>query len=127
MLDASTADTRSVVSRGIKLLSFACCGLVVLSFAMFARDQMAGASVHQQTELSNPNSADSTPTVPSKPEAQPGRLINRAAKALTSPFDAIVRSSNAWVQHGLPALVALLVYGLGLGYLARYSSGLSRR
>jgi hypothetical protein len=115
-----------VISRGIKLLSFGCCALIVLSFTMFARDQMAGASVHQQTELSSPNSANPTPTAPTKPEAQPGRFINHAAKTLTSPFDAIVRSSNAWVQHGLPAIVALLVYGLGLGYLARYSSGLSR-
>jgi hypothetical protein len=127
MLDAAAADTRTVISRAIKLVSFACCALVVLSFTMFARDQMAGASVHQQTELSSPNSAASAPTTPSKPEAQPGRFINHAAKTLTSPFDAIVRSSNAWVQHGLPAFVALLVYGLGLGYLARYSSGLSRR
>jgi hypothetical protein len=127
MLEASTAETGFVISRGIKLLSFACCGLVVLSFVMFARDQMAGASVHQQTELSNPNSAGSTSTAPSKPEAQPGRFINSAAKTLTSPFDAIVRSSNAWVRRGLPTIVALLVYGLGLGYLGRYSSGLSRR
>jgi hypothetical protein len=99
----------------------------VLSFTMFARDQMAGASVHQQTELTAGTNEASTPAAPSKPEGQPGRFINRAAKTLTSPFDAIVRSSNAWVQHGLPAIVALLVYGLGLGYLARYSSGLSRR
>jgi hypothetical protein len=117
-----------VISRSIKLVSLACCVLVVLSFAMFARDQMAGASVHQQTELASPNTATTTmPAPPSKPEGQPGRFINQAAKDLTSPFDAIVRSGNAWVQHGLPALVGLLVYGLGLGYLARYSSGLSRR
>jgi hypothetical protein len=127
MLVAPAADTCSVISRGIKIVSFACCALVVLSFTMFARDQMAGASVHQQTELSSPNPASSTPTGPSKPEGQPGRFINQMAKTLTSPFDAIVRSSNAWVQHGLPAIVALLVYGLGLGYLARYSAGLSRR
>jgi hypothetical protein len=127
MLDAPAADTRSVLSRAIKLISFVCCALVVVSFAMFARDQMAGASTHQQSELVSGNDLTPTATAPSKPEAQPGRFINRAAKDLTSPFAAIVRSSNAWVQHGLPALVALLVYGLGLGYLARYSSGLSRR
>jgi hypothetical protein len=127
MLVAAAADTSSVISRTIKLVSFACCALVVLSFTMFARDQMAGASVHQQTELTAGNNAASTPAAPSKPEGQPGRFINQAAKTLTSPFHAIVRSSNAWVQHGLPAIVALLVYGLGFGYLARYSSGLSRR
>ena len=41
---------------------------------------------------------------------------------LTAPFDAVVHTSNQWVDHGLPALLALIVYGLGLGYLARYSA-----
>ena len=40
----------------------------------------------------------------------------------SAPFDAIVESTNQWVKHGLPAVFALLVYGLGLGYLARYAS-----
>jgi hypothetical protein len=127
MLAAPAADTGSVISRFIKLASFACCALVLLSFLMFARDQTAGASVHQQTELA---SGSNTPTVaptPTKPHAQPRRFIDGAAKTLTAPFDAIVQSSNAWVKHGLPAAFALIVYGLGLGYLARYSSGLSRR
>ena len=127
MLVAAAADICRVISRAIKLISIACCALVVVSFAMFARDQMAGASAHQQTELASGNNASTVPVAPSKPEGQPGRFINQAAKTLTSPFHAIVRSSNAWVEHGLPALVALLVYGLGLGYLARYSAGLSRR
>lgn len=121
-------DTGSVISRTIKLVSFVCCLLIVLSFGMFAVDQMAGASTHQQNELA---SGSSTPTLPApaptKPHAQPRRFIDSAAKTLTGPFTAIVRSSNAWVKHGLPALFALLVYGLGLGYLARYSSGLARR
>jgi hypothetical protein len=127
MLDAPTADTRSVISRSIKLVSFVCCALVVLSFAMFARDQTAGASAHQQTELVSGNGLMPAPVSQSKPHGQPRRFIDGAAKDLTSPFDAVVRSSNVWVQHGLPAFFALLVYGLGLGYLARYSSGLSRR
>ena len=121
-----TADTGNVISRVLKLLSFVCCALVILSFAMFARDQAAGASNNQQTELAS-GSNTPTPAVPAKPHAQPRRFIDAAAKDLTAPFDAVVQSNNAWVKHGLPAVFALLVYGLGLGYLARYSSGLARR
>jgi hypothetical protein len=113
-----------VISRFIRLVSLACCAVVVLSFAMFARDQMAGAS-RQQSELVAGSSSTPAPGASSKPRAQPRRFIDSAARALTSPFSAIVQSSNPWVKHGLPAAFALLAYGLGLGYLARYSRGLS--
>jgi hypothetical protein len=122
MLIARAADTESVLSRALRLTASACCLLVVASFALFARDQVAGASQHQQTELVAGASASAPSNAPSKPHAQPRRFIDDAAKTLTAPFDAIVRSSNPWVKHGLPALFALLVYGLGLGYLARYSA-----
>ena len=127
MLVAPAADTSRVISRSIKLVSLACCLLVSISFGLFAIDQMAGASTHQQTELAAGSDVSLPPVVQTKPHAQPRRFIDGAAKALTAPFDAVVKSSNGWVKHGLPAVFALLVYGIGLGYLARYSSGLSRR
>jgi hypothetical protein len=122
MLIALSADTESVVSRALRTTAFLCCLLIVISFALFARDQAAGASQHQQTELVAGTSTGTPSGSPSKPHAQPRRFIDDAAKTLTAPFDAVVRSSNPWVKHGLPALFALLVYGLGLGYLARYSA-----
>jgi hypothetical protein len=126
MLVAAAADTGIVIYRGLKLLSFLCCALVIASFAMFARDQMAGASANQQTVLA---SGSNTPprTAAAKPPAQPRRFIDSAAKSLTAPFDAVVQTNNVWVKHGLPAVFGLLVYGLGLGYLARYSAGRARR
>jgi len=123
MLVAREAETGNVISRAFRLVGFVCCMLVVASFAMFARDQMAGASQHQQTALLPGASASiSTGTGPTKPHAQPRRFIDGAAKVLTTPFDAIVRSSNLWVTHGLPTLFALIGYGIGLGFLARYSA-----
>ena len=122
MLITRAADTNGVISRVLRLTASVCCLLIVTSFGLFARDQMAGASQHQQTELVAGASQSTPANAPSKPPAQPRRFIDNAAKALTAPFDAIVRSSNPWVKHGLPALFAVLVYGLGLGYLARYSA-----
>jgi len=121
MLIAREVDTGRVFSRVFRLTAFVCCALVVASFAMFARDQMAGASQHQQTELIA-GAHPTAPITPAKPHAQPRRFIDSAAKILTSPFEAIVQSTNLWVKHGLPALFAVLVYGLGLGYLARFSA-----
>ena len=44
-------------------------------------------------------------------------------RSSTKPFNRSSVDNAAWVKHGLPALFALLVYGLGLGYLARFSRG----
>jgi hypothetical protein len=121
MLIGPEVETARVISRVFRLTAFACCVLVVASFAMFARDQLAGASQHQQSELvagAHPTAASGTPTKP----AEPRHFIDEAAHVLTKPFEAIVQSSNLWVKHGLPAVFALLVYGLGLGYLGRFSA-----
>jgi hypothetical protein len=120
MLVRPLTETRSVLSRLLRLMSFVCCALVVASFAMFARDQAAGASQHQQTELVAGQSPTPGVEASAKPHRQPRRFIDGAAHTLTAPFAAIVPSSSAWVKQGLPAAFALLVYGIGLGYVARY-------
>jgi hypothetical protein len=127
MLDAAQAETRCVIYRTLRLAAFVCCGLVLISFAMFARDQAAGASEHQQSELVAGTTTTAASPALTHRHSQPRRFIDGAAKTLTSPFDAIVRSNDLWVQRGLPTVFALLVYGLGLGFVARWSRGLSRR
>lgn len=98
---------------------------MVASFALFARDQVAGASKHQQNEIvaGAPTSTGSVPV--HKATAQPRRFIDAAAGDLTSPFRSIVQSDSQWVLHGVATIVALLIYGVGLGYLARFSRGMT--
>jgi hypothetical protein len=124
MLTPDTADTRGVVHRVLVLASMACCALVFASFALFARDQMAGASQHQQNELATKAPLTPPPIALHHTAAQPRRFIDAAAHDLTSPFSSIVPSDSAWVNEGVPTVFALLVYGVGLGYLARFSRGL---
>jgi hypothetical protein len=115
-----------VVHRILVPIAIACSALVLISFALFARDQLAGASKHQQTELAagTPVTPGTVPVVPHR-AGQPRRFIDGAAKALESPFVSIVQSGSPWSLHAVPAMLALLLYGVGLGYLARYSRGLS--
>ncbi len=124
MLTRSAADTSGVIHRGLVLIAYACCVLLIASFAMFARDQMAGASKHQVQELAS--GLPTAPTVPpvTKDHSQPRLFIDGAASALTSPFGSLVQSDSEWVKRGLPTILALLVYGAGIGYLARFSRGL---
>ncbi len=125
MLVAAQAETRRVIYRSLRLAAFVCCGLVVVSFAMFARDQMASASAHQQSELVAGASATAAAPALTHRHSQPRRFIDGAAKTLTSPFTSIVQSNDVWVQRGMPAIFGLLAYGVGLGFLARYSRGSS--
>ncbi len=46
--------------------------------------------------------------------------IDDVSNRLTSPFSGLTSgSSSEWVVHGVNLLLALLVYGFGLGFLAR--------
>ena len=95
---------------------------MLVAFAVFTNDQLADASAHQQSELASGTTVpgDTTTAVA---HGQPWQFVDAAAERLTAPFDSIVPSSNAWVTHGTTVLFALLVYGLGLGWVARFASG----
>jgi hypothetical protein len=124
MSTLQAADPLRVINRLLTYMSIACCALVVMSFGLFARDQIAGASKHQEAELAAglPASAAGG-SASAKDEHQPRRFIDRAASALEAPFKSIVSTHSEWVAHIFPAIFALLVYGLGLGFAARFSRG----
>jgi len=126
MLSAARADTWPVLHRLLTVIAIVACGFVFVSFAMFARDQLSASSTHQQAEIVSGRTPASTPVVTGK-HGQPRQFIDETAKTLTSPFSSIVQSDSQWVIHGIPALFALLVYGVGIGWLARFSAGLSGR
>jgi hypothetical protein len=96
-----------------------CCGLVLASFLLFAIDQASGASKHQVAAVTSPvaSTPDSTPAHP----GQPRQFIDGAARSLEYPFHSVLHSNSRWAQRIFEALCALLVYGFGFGYLARYS------
>jgi hypothetical protein len=123
MLTVAAADAGGVIHRALVLVALACSGLVLASFVMFARDQIAGAAKQQANAVSSPPPGQVALPPKPKPQGQPGRFIDGAAGNLTSPFRSIVQSGSAWVDHGVPTILALLVYGVGLGYLARFSRG----
>jgi hypothetical protein len=124
MLAVAGADIRSVLHRVLVLAATICCGLVLISFGLFALDQVSGASKHQQAELVGASTAPGV-TVAHRPPAQPRRFIDDAAHALTSPFSSILQTDSQWSSEMFTTVLALLVYGVGLGYLARFSRGVS--
>jgi hypothetical protein len=111
-----------MVHRFLVSCSFVCCAVVIASFGFFAVDQVSGASSEQAAQI-----ASGSPTPPAKAPAHHGavrRIVDSAAKYLTYPFHSLLRSASKWANQLLLLVLGLTVYGVGLGYLARYSSGL---
>jgi len=106
----------------LRLASVVICLIVIASFAIFAIDQTKGASAHQQQELKVGTPEASTSSPKSAPTHESGlhEAIDEASNQLTSPFSGITSgSSSKWAIHGVNLVLALVVYGFGLGFLAR--------
>ena len=114
---ASTGASSSV-AKLMRLASWIICLIVAASFLIFVVEQTSSASTHQQEELIEHPSASGAPTV--KHESTLHKKIDEASDFFTSPFAGIVSGSNSeWVIHGVKTVLALLVYGFALSYLAR--------
>jgi hypothetical protein len=107
----------------LRMASRIICLIVIVSFALFAIEQTSNASTHQQEALSGTNGGPTAAATPVVHPARKGTLhkaIDEAAGKLTSPFSGITTgSSSQWVIRGVGTMMALLVYGVGLGYIAR--------
>jgi hypothetical protein len=111
-----------VIPAIVKLLRFASlvfCGIVIASFAIFVLNQTSTASKHQAAEVySGPGSSETA--APKSHEGAVHKAIDEASQQLTSPFAGVVSgSSSEWLTRVVELLLALIVYGLGFGYLAR--------
>jgi hypothetical protein len=113
----------------IRLIAIVTSGLVLLGFAFFAADEMDRGSKTQQRALASELEGTDAGVIPIAPgpqleaqrELQQGgfrEFVDDAGDLLLAPFSDLVDSTNPWVSRGVPTLLALLLYGLGLGMLA---------
>jgi len=114
----------------VRTLAVVAAGLVIIGFAMFAFDELDRGSKTQQQKLAEGlgDNGSATISAPSpSPEEEKAReaahnsvreVIDDANDVLLAPFGSLFDSDNAWVHRGVPALLALLLYGGGLGMLA---------
>ncbi len=94
--------------------------VVIASFAIFVVNESKQASAHQAQEVLSTPGASASGEGTSTHEDEAHKLIDDVSGDLTSPFSGLVSGSHSeWVVRGVKLLLALLVYGLGLGYLAR--------
>jgi len=110
----------------LRLAAVVAASLVALSFLFFAVDQTRAGSAAQVNTVDASKqkvSSDAAIDVPS-PEPSVERVrearhtgiregIDDADDVLLAPFTGLVDSRNVWVERMVPAVLALLLYGLG--------------
>lgn len=114
----------------IRLAAIITSVLVLLGFAFFAVDEMDKGSKTQQTAVSDgttTSAASEVVAIAPAPEEENAREKHTSAAreavddvndVLLAPFVDLIDSDDAWVTHGVPALLAVLLYGVGLSFLA---------
>jgi predicted secreted protein len=113
----------SSITGLMRLASRVICLIVIAWFVVFVVNQTSSASTHQQNEVTEGSSppAGESSAAAAKHESTLHRTLDETATALTSPFAGVVSgSSSEWTIHIVKTLLALLVYGFGLAFLARF-------
>jgi hypothetical protein len=114
------------MSAILRLISLLCSLVLLVSFAMFATDQAGKGEKHTVAQIANGDdtSAPATaPTAPVKKKHGPVRSAIESANAkLVAPFDGMVATDSPWTKHIIETVLAFLVFGVGIGFAARYAA-----
>jgi hypothetical protein len=116
----------SVIERAIRVVAVVASAIVLISFGLFAIDQARAGSKREQDRLAQQDTADPTAAQERQREKAHSGIRERLDDAddfLLQPFTGIVDSGNEWAQRGVPTVIALVVYGFGLGFVARIARG----
>ncbi|MDQ3631250.1 MAG: hypothetical protein M3417_08315 [Actinomycetota bacterium] len=102
--------------------------LVVVGWGLFAVGEARDASDRTRTEIEGGRAARSADPSPEQERAREAansdarELVDDANDVLLSPFAPVSEeASSRWVRRSVPAAIAVLVYGLGFGFLARFA------
>ncbi|MEA2271563.1 MAG: hypothetical protein QOI98_271 [Solirubrobacteraceae bacterium] len=114
----------------IRFVAIAASLLVVAGFAAFAVDELGAATKRTEAQLDAGSSPSPTPSEEKTRERHHTRVrkwVDDANDVLLTPVAWVSDGSgNRWVRRGVPALLALALYGFGLGYVARFAHGRAR-
>ena len=119
-----------MIERVLRFAAVACSLLVIAGWGWFAVDQTSSASKTSQAEIAgdaaslDPSPDPDTERERERTNSKVHEWVDDANDVLLRPFASVADgSSSKWVRRTVPALLALLVYGLGLGMLARVAAG----
>lgn len=115
-----------MLERPLRYLSIALSLIIAIGFTLFALEDIGRASAKSKQRISGYAATNPSPAGERERErrhGQPRETIDDVNDVLLSPFAGITANeSSRWARRGVPALLGLLAYGFGLGYLARFTT-----
>jgi len=124
------ADTHDVLEKPLRTLSIILTVFVAAGFVLFAIDETRAAANQSAAQVKGQEAATNASPSYDQERAR-ARAHNKAREFIDdvndvalAPFAMVSDGSDtSWVRRGIPAVIALLVYGLGLSMMARVSLG----
>jgi hypothetical protein len=125
------ARTLSAVLEGIlRTAAVLASAVALVSFALFALDETREASKQSTAEVAGleatrtSNPSENEERARERAHSSVREAIDDVDDVLVAPFAPVTEDmSSSWAARGVPTLLALLVYGFGLSFLARFMRG----
>jgi hypothetical protein len=117
-----------VFERFLRYLAITLSLFVAVGFMLFALEDIGRASTRAENRVQDRYTA-AAPTPAGERErerrhSQIREAIDDVNDVLLSPFAGVSDDATSrWARRGVPTLLGLLVYGFGLGYIARFMKG----
>lgn len=117
-----------MLSTLLRTLAILASLVLLASFALFAIDQAGGASNQAQSQVAAAGNQTLGPPLRGPgPNTGFRGTIDSAARDLVSPFASLAPgATESWGSRSFDLAIGLLIYGVGIGALAR-AVGLARR
>jgi hypothetical protein len=115
-----------VLERPLRLLAIVLSLFVAAGFTLFALEDIGRASLSSEQRIAGYTATTPSPAGERERErrhSRPREFIDDVNDVLLAPFAGVsANASSRWARRGVPTLLGLLVYGFGLGYLARFAT-----
>jgi hypothetical protein len=123
-----------VLERPLRYIAVRARAVVLASIGLFAIAETRSAPAESRARIAAQERGSRDPEALAALEAAQNRRhsrarqeIDRANDLLTRPFQGLVENSEStWMRRGVPGVLALLLFGVGFAFLARFSKGSSR-
>jgi hypothetical protein len=120
----------SVLERPLRIIAIAASLLVFTGWLWFAFDETSAASKLTSDEIAGqlagqqPDPSPDAELTRERVNSPAHEVVADANDILLKPFAPLAEGFHSkWARRTLPAALALLLYGFGIGLLARYSRG----
>lgn len=123
-----------MLERPLRYIAVLASAVVLVSFGLFAIDETRSASAESRAKIADqergsrdPEAAKALEEAHNRTRSRVRQEIDRGNDVLTRPFQGLVSDSESvWMRRGVPGALALLLFGAGFAFLARFSKGSSR-